>query len=96
MVKYHFVYYVVQLAKCGVFTDNDWQFWKDTFCALSSAQHRNTYFHLCNRDFHISIINFLCLIPVMSFLGLEGYHVFITGAAGGIGGQAVKEFLGMD
>lgn len=29
----------------------------------------------------------------MSFLGLEGYHVFITGAAGGIGGQAVKEFL---
>ena len=31
----------------------------------------------------------------MSFLGLEGYHVFITGAAGGIGGQAVKEFLGM-
>ena len=31
----------------------------------------------------------------MSFLGLEGLHVFITGAAGGIGGQAVKEFLGM-
>jgi hypothetical protein len=31
----------------------------------------------------------------MSFLGLEGYHVFITGAAGGIGSQAVKEFLGM-
>lgn len=30
----------------------------------------------------------------MSFLGLEGLHVFITGAAGGIGGQAVKEFLG--
>jgi hypothetical protein len=30
----------------------------------------------------------------MSFLGLEGYHVFISGAAGGIGGQAVKEFLG--
>lgn len=29
----------------------------------------------------------------MSFLGLEGYHVFVTGAAGGIGGQAVKEFL---
>ncbi|KUJ23075.1 polysaccharide deacetylase [Mollisia scopiformis] len=28
-----------------------------------------------------------------SFLGLEGYHVFITGAAGGIGSQAVKEFL---
>jgi len=30
----------------------------------------------------------------MSFLGLEGLHVFITGGAGGIGGQAVKEFLG--
>lgn len=29
----------------------------------------------------------------MFFLGLEGYHVFVTGAAGGIGGQAVKEFL---
>jgi hypothetical protein len=31
----------------------------------------------------------------MSFLGLEGLHVFVTGAAGGIGGQAVKEFLGI-
>jgi hypothetical protein len=31
----------------------------------------------------------------MSFLGLEGLHAFVTGAAGGIGGQAVKEFLGM-
>lgn len=29
-----------------------------------------------------------------SFLGLEGLHVFITGAAGGIGSQAVREFLG--
>ncbi|TAQ89363.1 hypothetical protein B7494_g2334 [Chlorociboria aeruginascens] len=29
----------------------------------------------------------------MSFLGLEGLHVFITGAAGPIGGHAVKEFL---
>jgi NAD(P)-dependent dehydrogenase (short-subunit alcohol dehydrogenase family) len=28
-----------------------------------------------------------------SFLGLEDLHVFITGAAGGIGGAAVKEFL---
>ena len=28
-----------------------------------------------------------------SFLALEGLHVFITGAAGGIGGAAVKEFL---
>lgn len=30
----------------------------------------------------------------MSFLGIEGLHVFITGAAGGIGGAAAKEFLG--
>jgi NAD(P)-dependent dehydrogenase (short-subunit alcohol dehydrogenase family) len=30
----------------------------------------------------------------MSFLGIEGYHVFVTGAAGGIGQEAVKEFLG--
>ncbi|KAH0539041.1 hypothetical protein FGG08_004387 [Glutinoglossum americanum] len=29
----------------------------------------------------------------MSFLRLEGYHVFVTGASGGIGSQAVKEFL---
>ena len=29
----------------------------------------------------------------MSFLGLEGYHAFITGAAGGIGSEAVREFL---
>jgi NAD(P)-dependent dehydrogenase (short-subunit alcohol dehydrogenase family) len=28
-----------------------------------------------------------------SFLGLEGLHVLVTGAAGGIGGAAVKEFL---
>jgi hypothetical protein len=30
----------------------------------------------------------------MSFFGLEGYHVFITRAAGGIGAHAVKEFIG--
>jgi len=30
-----------------------------------------------------------------SFLGLEGLHVFITGAAGAIGGEAVREFLGV-
>lgn len=36
----------------------------------------------------------MCYFNIMSFLGLEGYHVFVTGAAGGIGGQAVKEFLG--
>jgi hypothetical protein len=29
-----------------------------------------------------------------AFLGLEGLHVFITGAASGIGRQAVREFLG--
>ncbi|PWY90121.1 putative xylanase/chitin deacetylase [Aspergillus heteromorphus CBS 117.55] len=29
----------------------------------------------------------------VSFLGLEGLHVFITGAAGGIGRRAVQEFL---
>lgn len=29
-----------------------------------------------------------------SFLGLEGRHVFITGASGAIGGEAVREFLG--
>jgi NAD(P)-dependent dehydrogenase (short-subunit alcohol dehydrogenase family) len=29
----------------------------------------------------------------MSFLGLEGLHVFVTGAAGGIGSAAVDEFL---
>lgn len=28
-----------------------------------------------------------------SFLALEGLHVFITGSAGGIGSQAVREFL---
>jgi NAD(P)-dependent dehydrogenase (short-subunit alcohol dehydrogenase family) len=30
----------------------------------------------------------------MSFLELEGLHVFVTGAAGGIGGAIVDEFLG--
>ncbi|KAL9041904.1 MAG: hypothetical protein Q9214_003950 [Letrouitia sp. 1 TL-2023] len=29
----------------------------------------------------------------MSFLGLENLHVFITGASGGIGSEAVKEFV---
>jgi NAD(P)-dependent dehydrogenase (short-subunit alcohol dehydrogenase family) len=28
-----------------------------------------------------------------SFLGIEGCHVFVTGASGGVGGAAVKEFL---
>ena len=32
---------------------------------------------------------------ISSFLSLEGLHVFVTGAAGGIGGAAVKEFLSM-
>lgn len=30
-----------------------------------------------------------------SFLGLEGLHVFVAGAAGYIGRRAVQEFLGM-
>ena len=30
---------------------------------------------------------------IPSFLALEGLHVFVTGAAGGIGSQVVKEFL---
>jgi NAD(P)-dependent dehydrogenase (short-subunit alcohol dehydrogenase family) len=30
----------------------------------------------------------------MSFLSLEGFHVFVTGAAGGIGSAIVDEFLG--
>jgi nucleoside-diphosphate-sugar epimerase len=31
---------------------------------------------------------------MMSFLELEGLHVFVTGAAGGIGSAVVDEFLG--
>lgn len=31
----------------------------------------------------------------MSFLGLQGLHVFVTGAVGGIGSALVDEFLGM-
>lgn len=34
------------------------------------------------------------MVARRSFLGLEGQHVFITGAAGAIGGGAVREFLG--
>lgn len=30
-----------------------------------------------------------------SFLGLNGLHVFVTGAAGGIGERVVEELLGM-
>jgi NAD(P)-dependent dehydrogenase (short-subunit alcohol dehydrogenase family) len=30
----------------------------------------------------------------MSFLELEGLHVLVTGAAGGIGSAIVEEFLG--
>jgi hypothetical protein len=32
--------------------------------------------------------------PRMDFLGIQGYHVLITGAAGAIGQETVKEFLG--
>ena len=40
-------------------------------------------------------VEILSLAPfqTMSFLELEGYHVFITGAAGGIGSEAAQEFL---
>jgi NAD(P)-dependent dehydrogenase (short-subunit alcohol dehydrogenase family) len=31
----------------------------------------------------------------MSFLQLDGLHVFVTGAAGGIGSAIVDEFLGL-
>ena len=31
----------------------------------------------------------------MSFLGLEGYHAFVTGARGGIGEAIVQELLGI-
>ena len=31
----------------------------------------------------------------MTFLALEGLHVFVTGAAGGIGSAIVQEFLGI-
>ena len=30
-----------------------------------------------------------------SFLGLENCHVFVSGASGAIGGEAVREFLGV-
>ena len=30
-----------------------------------------------------------------SFLGIAGCHAVVTGAAGGVGGAAVQEFLGM-
>jgi len=35
-------------------------------------------------------------LPAMSssFLGIEGCHAFVTGAAGGIGSAIVKELLG--
>ena len=36
------------------------------------------------------------LPKIMSFLGIEGLHVFVTGAAGGIGSQTVREFLNQD
>lgn len=29
-----------------------------------------------------------------SFLGIEGYHAFVTGAAGGVGVAVVRELLG--
>jgi NAD(P)-dependent dehydrogenase (short-subunit alcohol dehydrogenase family) len=31
----------------------------------------------------------------MSYLAVEGYHAFVTGAEGGIGSAIVKELLGI-
>jgi NAD(P)-dependent dehydrogenase (short-subunit alcohol dehydrogenase family) len=31
----------------------------------------------------------------MSYLAVEGYHAFVTGARGGIGSAIVKELLGI-
>ena len=49
------------------------------------------------RQYKISWLEAPLAIDIMSgtpsFLALEGFHVFITGAAGGIGSQAVREFL---
>lgn len=39
------------------------------------------------------LLNYL-ISSMSSFLELEGLHVFVTGAAGGIGSAIVDEFLG--
>lgn len=68
-----------------------------------SPDHHYKSGHTPPRAFRRAVaITHIRLIPpgtrsiesTMSFLGIEGYHVFITGAAGGIGQEAVKEFLG--
>jgi hypothetical protein len=33
-------------------------------------------------------------VSTPTFLSLEDLHVFVTGAAGGVGGVVIKEFLG--
>jgi hypothetical protein len=43
----------------------------------------------------LEFIKTSCVNTIMSFLALEGFHVFVTGAAGGIGSAIVDEFLGM-
>lgn len=46
----------------------------------------------CLKDYEAPpAANIMSGIP--SFLALEGLHVFVTGAAGGIGSQVVREFL---
>lgn len=32
--------------------------------------------------------------PPASFLGIEAFHAFVTGAAGGVGSAVVRELLG--
>lgn len=41
-----------------------------------------------------SIVAFAMAATTASFLNLEGAHVFVTGAAGGVGIAVVREFLG--
>jgi FlaA1/EpsC-like NDP-sugar epimerase len=48
----------------------------------------------CKCTFLIRNIAVAQFTSKMSFLKLEGLHVFVTGAAGGIGGAIVDEFLG--
>ena len=47
-----------------------------------------------DRIVHIERIQPRAVSTTMSFLELEGLHVFVTGAAGGIGSAIVDEFLG--
>lgn len=48
-------------------------------CAAIASTSTTIYLHAAN----------------MSFLGIEGYHAFVTGARGGIGRAIVAELLGV-